>query len=299
MSNQRLYKWTKNVEVHIFDTREEVAQKTLETLISAIQQNPKIILGGATGNSPREFYRQLRGKIENGEVDLSKAKIIFLDEYFGRLNYHNYAHAELYHKISEKNRKRTINKENILTPKTCFYLEDMLVDSEKLDEILYNNKKDWETRGPEINIKETVKNPVLIEIKEACKNYERLIDGGIEWQMLGIGVEGHIGFNEKGAKRNSLTHLTKLATSTLDSNKNDFQDGFPSNYSITQGILSISKAKNRILLAMGKNKQVAVYNALCGKISPSNPAAYLREMQGMTYIFLDQEAAVKLEKELK
>ena len=294
MPNQKSYKFDQNIIVQVLDTKEEIAQKALEILIPEIQKNSEIVLGGSTGNSPKEFYKQLREKIEKGESDLSKATIIFLDEYFGRLNYHHYTHAELYYKISEDARNRTFKKQNIITPKSCFYLENMLIDSEKLEKILNENKNDWEFRDPEIYIKETAKNPVLKEVRDVCEKYEDLIDKGIAWQILGIGVEGHIGFNEKGTKEDSLTHLTKLAASTLNSNKDDFQDGFLSTYSITQGINSLSKAKNRILFAMGKNKQTAIHNTLYGEISPSNPAAYLRKMPGTTYIFLDKECAKAL-----
>lgn len=303
-----------DIKIYICETEEEATQRAFELLKEEIKKKPDIVLGGATGNSPIGLYKELIKSVAKGDLDLSEAKIIFLDEYFGRKNYYNYAISRLHYGLfvekieNEKtiqnllpeNRKdKTFKKENIYVPEGYFYNNKRLIDGlGELEKILIENHDDFEKIGPEIRIKKTAKNPILKEIKEFYEYYENLIDKlRIDYQILGIGPEGHIGFNEMGTEKDNLTHLTELAPSTIKANIDDFLDGFPTKYAITQGIATIAKARNRIMLAFGEKKQDAVYNMLLGDICSNNPASYLREMAGTTHVFLDKESAARLDLE--
>lgn len=122
--------------------------------------------------------------------------------------------------------------------------------------------------------------------------YEGLIDENpVDLQILGLGKNGHIGFNEPGAKRDSVTHLTKLTDSTIQANARFFDtiDQVPT-HAISMGIASILKAKHIVLLAFGANKAQAVKAMIEGPITSDVPASFLQEHPHVT-VLLDTEAA--------
>lgn len=114
---------------------------------------------------------------------------------------------------------------------------------------------------------------------EECKNYEKLIrqNGGIDLQILGIGTNGHIGFNEPDNNLNSLTHLTDLTESTIEANSRFFDnaDEVPKQ-ALTMGISTILKSRKIILLASGANKSRVVGELLNPEINTSIPATMLK-----------------------
>ena len=111
-----------------------------------------------------------------------------------------------------------------------------------------------------------------------CERYERLINnhGGIDLQILGIGQNGHIGFNEPGVNLNSTTHLTDLTESTIAANSRFFasSDEVPTR-AITMGMASILKSRKIVLLASGRAKAPVVAEILKGSINTSVPATLL------------------------
>lgn len=112
-----------------------------------------------------------------------------------------------------------------------------------------------------------------------CENYEKLIkqNGGIDLQILGIGQNGHIGFNEPDACLNSYTHLTKLTENTIKANSRFFDsfDEVPKQ-ALTMGISTILTAKKIILLASGASKSRVVAELLNDEINTSIPATMLK-----------------------
>lgn len=128
--------------------------------------------------------------------------------------------------------------------------------------------------------------------EDECKNYDALIDatGGVDVQILGIGVNGHIGFNEPDAELVSGTHVTALTESTVKANSRFFasEDEVPTK-ALTMGIATILKAKKIVLLANGKNKHEAVKTLLSGKITTSVPASLLN-VHNDVVIICDKEA---------
>lgn len=124
-----------------------------------------------------------------------------------------------------------------------------------------------------------VPNGMTDDPEKECLDYEKNIEahGGIDLQILGIGRNGHIGFNEPGANLNSATHLTELSESTVDANSRffDSEDDVPRR-AITMGIASILKSKKIILLASGASKSRVVSELLDEDINTSVPATLLK-----------------------
>jgi len=131
-------------------------------------------------------------------------------------------------------------------------------------------------------------NPII----EECERYSNiLLKNPLDVQILGIGANGHVGFNEPGTKPNSKTRVVELNEVTIKDNSRLFSkiEEVPK-HAITVGITDILNAKNIILLASGKNKSEAVKNMINGDISELCPASYLQKHDNVTVI-IDQEAA--------
>ncbi|AQQ55236.1 glucosamine-6-phosphate deaminase [Planococcus lenghuensis] len=129
-------------------------------------------------------------------------------------------------------------------------------------------------------------------VEAECRRYEALIDeiGPAHLQILGIGTNGHIGFNEPGTPEDSLTHCVSLAESTRKNNARFFDspEQVPT-HAITMGIASILKSDKIVLLASGTRKAQAVKTLLEGTIDTGFPASFLRKHPDVTLI-ADQEA---------
>ncbi|MEW7008754.1 glucosamine-6-phosphate deaminase [Lentilitoribacter sp. EG35] len=126
--------------------------------------------------------------------------------------------------------------------------------------------------------------------------YETLIKekGPIDLQLLGIGSNGHIGFNEPTSSLASRTRVKTLTASTRDANKQFFADGeTPPNHAITTGIGTIFDSKTIVLLALGEKKADAVAGMAEGPMGAHNPASALQMHPSVTVI-LDQAASAKL-----
>ena len=116
------------------------------------------------------------------------------------------------------------------------------------------------------------------DVESACRAYENAIDalGGIDIQVLGIGRNGHIGFNEPAKELIPFTHLTELTESTIEANARFFEDETQvPRHALTMGIQSVFMARKIILLASGANKAEAVCAMLKGNISTNCPASLL------------------------
>ncbi len=125
-----------------------------------------------------------------------------------------------------------------------------------------------------------------------CEEYQETIrkSGGIDLQILGIGRNGHIGFNEPGDNLNSNTHLTELKEDTIKANSRFFEksEDVPK-YALTMGITDILNAKKILILANGKEKHEAVAELMDENISTSSPATMLKTHSDVILI-CDEEA---------
>ena len=114
--------------------------------------------------------------------------------------------------------------------------------------------------------------------------------GGIDIQILGIGSDGHIAFNEPGTSFDSLTHETDLTEQTIKDNSRLFKDisEVPTR-AVTMGLKSILNAKKIVLIATGKNKANAVYGLIKGPITEDMPCSILQKHPDVT-VYVDEDA---------
>lgn len=128
-----------------------------------------------------------------------------------------------------------------------------------------------------------------------CVRYERVLaEHPIDIQILGIGTNGHIGFNEPGTSFDSLTHKVELTVSTREANKVHFEkeEDVPT-HAYSMGIKSIMNAKKIILFAFGTSKAEAIKNAVNGPVDENCPGSVLQNHPDVT-IIVDEEAGALL-----
>lgn len=127
-----------------------------------------------------------------------------------------------------------------------------------------------------------------------CMRYDDLLtENKIDIQLLGVGRNGHIGFNEPSNKFTKGSFKVQLTQSTIDANSIYFDENPMPHYALTMGTVSIMKSKKIIMVATGSSKKDAIYEMVHGDISPSCPASVL-QLHPDVHIFLDKEAAERL-----
>ncbi|MFZ5968256.1 MAG: glucosamine-6-phosphate deaminase [Bacillota bacterium] len=141
------------------------------------------------------------------------------------------------------------------------------------------------------------------DIEKECNEYEEKIQesGGIDIQVLGIGRNGHIGFNEPDIKFEARTHMVDLDEDTIQANSRFFSsiDEVPKK-AISMGIKTIMHARKILLLAQGIEKAQAIYQTIYGKITPEVPASVLQLHPDVTLVIEELAASLLgLEKETR
>ena len=140
-----------------------------------------------------------------------------------------------------------------------------------------------------------VPNGLAADAEEECDRYNKLIRqlGGIDLQLLGIGHNGHIGFNEPEEAFEKETHLVTLTESTIEANARlfDKQEEVP-RYAFTMGIKSIMQSKKILIIASGEDKAQIMRDAFFGPVTPKIPASILQIHNDLTIVA--DEAALSL-----
>ena len=134
------------------------------------------------------------------------------------------------------------------------------------------------------------------DVVNHCGEYEGMIRdaGGIDLQLLGLGHNGHIAFNEPGSPAYSRTRQVDLTADTIEKNARFFESiNEVPRHAITMGIATIMEAKSIVLLALGESKSEAVEAMLQGPVTESMPASLLRNHDHVTVV-LDEAAASRL-----
>ncbi len=228
-----------------------VAQE-IATLIKETQANGlPCVLGLATGSSPISVYNQLIRLHQEEGLSFKNVISFNLDEYFGL----------------ESN---DINSYHLFMHENLFDHIDIPAEN--------------------INIPSGTLKPN--KVRDYCKAYEKKIDdlGGLDFQLLGVGRTGHVGFNEPGSNINSQTRLVTLDHLTrFDAAKAFYGIENVPRKAITMGIKTILSAKRIILLAWGTNKSEIIQKAVEGSITPNIPTTYLQEHNNTTLV-LDEQA---------
>ncbi len=245
------------MRVIIVDNAKQVGKRAADLVEQemALHQNP--VLGLATGSTPIPLYKELIRRCRKGRgLDFSTTITFNLDEYVGLAPTHDQSYR--YFMDHELFNHININKKNTHVPEGL-------------------------VRG-------------MAAIQRACDEYEAMIDdvGGIDLQVLGIGGNGHIGFNEPGSSLGSLTRIKTLTQSTRKANARFFKHmrEVPK-YAITMGIGTVLKVRKVVLLATGEGKAQAVADSLEGPVSAVCPASALQLHRFATYV-IDKAAATRL-----
>lgn len=147
-----------------------------------------------------------------------------------------------------------------------------------------------------IDIKEenvNLPNGLAKDAKAECERYDGVIEkaGGVDIQLLGIGNNGHIGFNEPADYFPKGTSLIELTDSTIDANSRFFasRDEVPTK-AFSMGIGTIMSARKIVMVVIGKGKAEILEDALFGKVTPKNPASILQFYKGEVVVCADAEA---------
>jgi glucosamine-6-phosphate deaminase len=244
----------------VAENYQEMSQLAASMVAEQIKKKPDSILGLATGSTPLGMYQELIRMNREGEITFRDVCTFNLDEYIGIPKDHD----QSYHTFMQKNffSQIDINKENTHLP---------FIGKEQ-----FGNEN------------------------EVCREYDALIEekGGIDLQILGIGPNGHIGFNEPASALEAGTHIVELAQETREANSRFFNsiEEVPT-HAITMGVGSILKSKAILLLASGKNKAEVVARMFSGEVDTQLPASLLQVHPNVTVI-VDREAASLLSEEI-
>ena len=249
-------------EVIIVNNEDEAGELYAKCVADLIRNKPNAVLGLATGSSPLAAYKQLAKKVKEEHIDVSQVRGFALDEYIGL----PLTHPESYHSTIH----RTVVEPLGLNPDAVHVPGDVLDGAPLEDGDLIRNA------GPD---------------------YDAAIEaaGGIDVQILGIGTDGHVGFNEPGSSLASGTRVKTLAEQTRIDNARFFDDDINQvpTHCITQGIGTIMKARHLLLLAFGAGKAEAIEETCEGGVSAFCPASAL-QMHPHATIIIDEAAASRL-----
>ncbi|MDW7738941.1 MAG: glucosamine-6-phosphate deaminase [Bacillota bacterium] len=196
----------------------------------------------------------------------------------------------MYARLVEMNRKKEISFKDVITFNLDEYWGLLPEHEQSYHHFMYQHLFGHIDINPDnINI------PVCtdVQVDRLCSEYDQKIAmcGGIDLQILGIGINGHIGFNEPSKNLTVFTHLVDLAEETIESNSRFFHncEEVPRK-AITMGMGSIMFSRKILLLASGRSKAEAVRNTVSGKISTEWPASLLQLHHEAT-LLIDRDAA--------
>ena len=243
----------------IFDESKEASKMVANEIAILIRKKQKekkhCVLGLATGSSPISVYNELVRMYKEEGLSFSNVISFNLDEYFPMKKVDTQSY---YHFMDVHLFSHVdIKPQNIYIPNGSL-----------------NND----------------------QVNDHCLNYEKKIHelGGIDFQLLGIGRTGHIGFNEPGSNYNSLTRLVHLDYITRNDARKSFYgiENVPTT-ALTMGIETIRKSKRIVLLAWGQNKSLVIKKAIQDEIDSNIPASFLQNHGNVTFV-LDNSSASNL-----
>ncbi|MGN0818743.1 MAG: glucosamine-6-phosphate deaminase [Candidatus Coproplasma sp.] len=195
----------------------------------------------------------------------------------------------LYQRLIEKNKKGEISFKDIHTVNLDEYVG---LDGENNQSYRYfmNNQLFNHVDIDKANTH--VPSGVAEDMEKECERYTKIIrENPQDIQLLGLGSDGHIGFNEPGSPFDGHTHIVELEESTIKDNARLFEriEDVPQS-AITMGIADVMQAKSVLLLANGANKAEAVKAMIQGEVTENCPASILQRHNNVTVI-IDKEAA--------
>jgi glucosamine-6-phosphate deaminase len=204
---------------------------------------------------------------------------------------------KVYEELVRLHKSEGLSFKNVVTFNLDEYFPIQKISSQSYHYFMHEHLFDHVDIVPEnVNIPDGSIN--IEDVYEYCLNYEAKIEsrGGLDFQLLGIGRTGHIGFNEPGSHYNSSTRLVTLDYLTKADAASDFHgiDNVPKR-AITMGIKTIKSAKRIILMAWGNKKAEIIKQTIEGNVDSTIPATFLQDHSGTT-ILLDEESCSELKR---
>lgn len=245
------------MEIVIRPTAEEVSLLGARVVAREVRDTPSSVLGLATGSTPLRLYAELIRLHREESLDFSGVTTFNLDEYVGL----SADHPRSYHRYMRENLFRHLNLDPAAThiPDGC---------------------------APDLRVH--------------CLAYEEAIRAagggkGIGLQLLGLGANGHIGFNEPTGSLGSLTWIKILSEKTLHDNAPHFADPAEQpRHVVTMGIGTILRSGRCLVLACGEKKSRAVQAMIEGPVTSMCPASAL-QLHSRVTVLLDEAAAARLD----
>src|ERR1700720_4211408 len=237
--------------------KHELGREAARIVGNAVRRNPVLRHGLATGSTTLEMYKELVRLHREESLDFSQVVTFNLDEYLGL----SPTHAQSFHHFMQQNFFAHVN-----IPAANIHIPDGSITG---------------------------------DYDRYCCSYEQSIRdaGGIDLQILGIGRNGHIGFNEPTSSLGSRTRLKVLSKETIEDNRKFFAaEEEIAQCAITMGIGTILEAKRILLLASGSSKAAAIAKAIEGPVTASVTASALQLHGDVTFI-VDREAGAQLKQQ--
>jgi glucosamine-6-phosphate deaminase len=234
---------------------ELIAQEIADIIRAKQAKGKNCVLGLATGSSPLSVYAELVRMHKEEGLSFQNVVSFNLDEYW------------------------PMGKENLQS--YHYFMHENLFD--------HIDIKPENIHIPDGEVKAN-------QVRAYCQDYEAKIEaaGGLDFQLLGIGRTGHIGFNEPGSNQNSRTRLVNLDHITREDAAEGFQGlEYVPKRAITMGIATVLSAKRIVLMAWGQKKSEVVQQAIEGTVTSQLPSSFLQTHKNTTFV-LDEEAAAKL-----
>ena len=244
------------MQIIILPTAHDVALYAADRVVDVVNTKIDPVLGLATGSTPVALYKELVTRCQSHHVSFQHVVTFNLDEYIGIAASHGQSYR--------------------------VFMNQHLFD--QIDIVRSN------TYVPLASSQD------VTLLKKSAQDYEATIRrvSGIDLQILGIGLNGHIGFNEPPSSFASRTRIKILSESTIAANKRFFREGeFQPQLALTMGIGSILDSEAVLLMGTGKGKAEAVTAMIEGPLTSMCPASALQLHKTAT-IVLDEEAASQL-----
>jgi glucosamine-6-phosphate deaminase len=243
--------------VRVFETPATLARALARHIARSLAAQPTLVLGLATGRTPIPLYRELVRLHSAGGADFSRATTFNLDEFLGV----GPEDPRSYRAFMQKHLFGRVN----LSPRRTHFLNGAVRPGR--------------------------------DVQRECDRYERAIEraGGIDVQILGLGMNGHIGFNEPARALVARTHCTRLKPATRRANAPLFGNrvGAVPREALSMGMATILHARRIVLLATGSTKARCVERMIRGPVTPRLPASFL-QLHRNVEVWLDRAAAARL-----
>jgi len=246
------------LRIRFFNSAPALARALGASIARALAANPKLVLGLPTGRTPIPLYRELVRLHDAGRADFSRATTFNLDEFLGV----SAGDPRSYRAFMQRHLFDHVK----MAPRRVHFLDGAVAP------------------GP--------------AVARECDRYEKAIDraGGIDLQILGLGMNGHIGFNEPARALAARTHCSRLKPATRRANAPLFGNRLAAvpREALSMGMATILHARRIVLVATGASKARCVERMISGPVTPRLPASFL-QLHRQVEVWLDRPAASRLD----